>query len=305
MSPGYPNQRDLLVGSLMLTFNAIFWGLSWIPLKWFHHQGIHGLWMTAICYGLVVLSLLIYSRKPFHSLLINPGLWAMALAYGVTNSAFNWALSIGEVVRVIILFYLMPVWMVIFSRLILNQKLGVEGGVRLAFAMTGMLLVLVPETKAEPSQTSVLIDGLAILAGLCFGLANVLVRRFRAIKEIDRSFAMFIGSALIPLLTILALGLFDLSPALPFYVGELDVERTRYIWPALVGMAVGLGLANFALQVGGSRLPTQLTGLILLSEIVIASLSSMWLMQTTITLPEFIGGSIIVSAALWGLFRKT
>ena len=40
------------------------------------------------------------------------------LAAGTTNATFNWAVTLGDVVRVVLLFYLMPLWAVLLARLL-------------------------------------------------------------------------------------------------------------------------------------------------------------------------------------------
>jgi drug/metabolite transporter (DMT)-like permease len=36
---------------------------------------------------------------------------------------FNWAVTIGDVGRVVLLFYLMPAWAALFARLVLGEPL--------------------------------------------------------------------------------------------------------------------------------------------------------------------------------------
>ena len=44
-----------------------------------------------------------------------PGLWLLAVSAGLTNVCFNWAVTVGDVVRVVLLFYLMPAWSVLLA----------------------------------------------------------------------------------------------------------------------------------------------------------------------------------------------
>ena len=56
-------------------------------------------------------------------LLRTPALWVLVLAAGTTNATFNWGVTIGDVVRVVLLFYLMPLWAVLLARLLLGEPL--------------------------------------------------------------------------------------------------------------------------------------------------------------------------------------
>jgi drug/metabolite transporter (DMT)-like permease len=66
---------------------------------------------------------------------------------------------------------------------------------------------------------------------------------------------------------------------------------------------IGLALANFALQFGASRLPAQVTSLLMLSEIVFAAVSAALILRTTPPPHEWIGGLLIVAAAAWASLR--
>ena len=67
-------------------------------------------------YATAVALLLVLRPAALGELLRTPALWSLMLAAGVTNACFNWAVSLGDVVRVILLFYLMPLWTVLLAR---------------------------------------------------------------------------------------------------------------------------------------------------------------------------------------------
>src|SRR3989344_2899453 len=113
---------------LGLLFNAFVWGLSWWPLRRLQDMGLHPLWATLLFFALGVLTIGVTHRDAWRLVLRTPGLWMLALATGVTNAAFNWGVATGEVVRVVLLFYLMPLWAVGLA-----DWLGRIGGVGFAF----------------------------------------------------------------------------------------------------------------------------------------------------------------------------
>ena len=65
----------------------------------------------------------------------------------------------------------------------------------------------------------------------------------------------------------------------------------------------GLLLSNYALQYGATRLAAGTTALIMLSEVVFASVSSVLLADTALDARTVLGGSLIVSAALLATLR--
>ena len=89
-----------------LVFNALVWGLSWWPLRQLQGYGLHPLWTTALVYLLVTAGLLAAHFKAWRGFVAYPQLWWLAVAAGLTNVGFNWAVTVGDVVRVVLLFYL-------------------------------------------------------------------------------------------------------------------------------------------------------------------------------------------------------
>jgi drug/metabolite transporter (DMT)-like permease len=58
-------------------------------------------------------------------------------------------------------------------------------------------------------------------------------------------------------------------------------------------------IGNVALQYGAARLPAHTTALIMLSEVVFASVSSVALGASEMSLHTVVGGGFIVLAAAW------
>jgi drug/metabolite transporter (DMT)-like permease len=58
-------------------------------------------------------------------------------------------------------------------------------------------------------------------------------------------------------------------------------------------------LGNLALQYGASRLKSSTTSLVMLTEIIFASLSAVWLGAAMLEMRLLMGALLIFSAALW------
>ena len=173
-----------------LVFNALVWGLSWWPLRELQAQGLHPLWSTALIY-LLALPLLLW-RQDGSVWRRQPLLWGLALAAGLTNVGFNWAVTVGDVVRVVLLFYLMPVWATLLAWPMLGERPSPAALARLGLALLGVSLVLKTPDSDWPLPAS-LADGLAIAGGACFALTNILLRKLRQTAESARMLAMFGG----------------------------------------------------------------------------------------------------------------
>ena len=172
--------------ALALLFNALVWGLSWVAFKALNGVGLHPLWTTAMVYGGGLLILLLWRPQGLRDLVRHPHLLLLALAAGMTNVSFNWSVTIGDVVRVVLLFYLMPLWSVGLAWWLLGERPTAAAAVRLGLAQAGVVLVLYRPGAVGATPTG-LADALALLGGFCFALTNALLRRWRDTPRAVRS----------------------------------------------------------------------------------------------------------------------
>ncbi len=275
--------------ALALVVNAFVWGISWWPFRELQAQGLHPLWATAGVYLVAIAVLLAWQPRVLAQCAGHSGLLVLALASGLTDVGFNWAVTEGDVVRVVLLFYLMPAWSVLLAWPLLGERPTWAALLRLALALAGVLVVLDTSAQGLPVPQT-LSEVLALGAGLCFALTNILLLRLDRAAPAARVMAMFAGGVALAALTG---GLGGLSGHVPPLVVGL----------AALPMALMLGLAfllgNAALQYGASRLPAQATALIMLSEVVFASVSSVALGAAELTTRTAVGGFLILTAAAW------
>jgi drug/metabolite transporter (DMT)-like permease len=280
--------------ALALVFNAFVWGVSWWPFRRLAEAGLHPLAATALIYLVAVAALTVLRTQAWREVAAHPALWVLVLASGTTNAAFNWAVTIGDVVRVVLLFYLMPVWALLLARVLLHEPLAPSTLARTALALAGALTILWPDDGTRLPLPRTLAEGLGVLGGFCFALNNVMLRREAARSEAARALAMFTGGALVSLLLAAALSVF--APA-----GAPAVALPA---PALGWIAGALGLSalflvsNLALQYGAARLPAHATAVIMLTEVLFASGSAVWLGAGQIDARVALGGAAILAAAL-------
>jgi drug/metabolite transporter (DMT)-like permease len=278
------------LATLALITNAFVWGVSWWPFRFMAEARLHPLWATGLMFAAVLLAVTLYQPRVWLELFASRGLWLLALASGFTNVGFNWAVTVGDVVRVVLLFYLMPAWALLLARWLLKEPISSQGLMRLGLAVAGVLLVLKKSDAAWPVPSS-LADWLALGGGFTFALTNVLLRRLNKTTETGRLFAMFAGGAVIAL-AVGALGVWvQVVPALPSFSWTLAL--------AVTAMGAMFLLGNLALQYGASRLKSSTTSLVMLTEIIFASLSAVWLGATVLEARVLWGALLIFSAALW------
>jgi drug/metabolite transporter (DMT)-like permease len=293
-----PPPRALLP-VLALLFNALAWGTSWWPFRQLEQRGLHPLWSTVFIYLLAVAAIGLVRPRAFSQLVRTPALWVLMAASGVTNAAFNWGMVIGDVVRVVLLFYLMPLWTVLIARLLLGEPLTAGAGLRVVTALAGAAIVLWPEDGSGFPWPRTLPDVLGLVGGFSFALNNVMLRREAARPEEGRALAMFVGGALVALLlagTLATAGHLPWPPA-------PALEWLEWSLIALA-LAVLFLLSNLALQFGAARLPANVTSVVMLGEVVVASASAVALGGGRLTLSLVVGGGMIVAAAMLAATRR-
>jgi drug/metabolite transporter (DMT)-like permease len=280
---------------LALLFNAFTWGVSWWPFRHLQAQGVHPLWATALCYALVGTALACWRPGALREVLRTPSLWVLVFASGCTNAAFNWGVTTGDVVRVVLLFYLMPLWTLLLARWLLREPLHAGVLLRAALALGGALIVLWPAEGGWPWPRQAA-DWLGLAGGVSFALNNVMLRREARRRADARALAMFAGGALVgggAALIGAAVGV----AAPPWHA--LPVWGLPLVLLALWFMG-----SNLALQFGASRLRASTTSVVMVSEVLFASASALWLGAATLTPASVVGGVLIAAAALLSAWQE-
>jgi drug/metabolite transporter (DMT)-like permease len=272
-----------------LLLNALVWGVSWWPFRQLEASGLHPLWATALVYGVSMVFLLLWQPRAWRGLMRHPLLWLLAVAAGLTNVGFNWAVTVGDVVRVVLLFYLMPAWSILLAWWLLGERPTVAALLRLLLALVGVMIVLKSPGSPWPVPESAP-DGLALMGGFCFALTNVLLRRMNHTPDAARALAMFGGGAVMAA-SVALLGMVQGG------VTPLPALSTSWLGLGLMLSAAFL-VGNLALQYGAARLAAHTTALIMLSEVVFASVSSVLLGAAEPSARTLLGGSLVVLAAL-------
>jgi len=279
-------QKVLSVSGLLS--GATVWGLMWYPYRVLEWGGVSGELATLLSYSIAMLFGLLAIGPVWRELRI-AGWWGIAimLASGWTNYGYVLAILDGEVMRVMLLFYLAPLWTVLFSRWILDERLNRYGYAIIVLSLGGAFVMLwnpqlglpLPQNQAE---------WIGLSAGMGFAMLNVLVRRTQHLSVNFKSAAVWFGTILITGISMLYHG--DL-------VSQVQSVSVNAWWLlALIGLV--LCATSIVVQYGLTHTPANQAIVIFLSELVFAAVSSYFLVGEAMGLQEIIGAVLIVSASL-------
>jgi len=271
---------------IVLLGASVLWGLSWLPLKHINTMGIDGIALTMSAYGIlaVVLTPLLLKQRG-QWLAHKKAMVLITLLGGGANLAFTFALINGEVIRVMVLFYLLPVWGVLGGKFFLKEKVDGWRWLGASLAVTGAFIILggFDALAGTPGW----IDLIALLSGLLFAMNNLVFRAAAAVPVTSKIAVMFYGCfALASLL--LAMG----TEPMPY-----DVNSGA--WLALLFYALfWLLVANIGSQWGVTHMEAGRSSIIIIMELITAVVSATLIAGERMSAWEMIGGVLILAAAL-------
>jgi drug/metabolite transporter (DMT)-like permease len=268
---------------------ALVWGLIWYPYRMLQEAGISGSLATLITFVLAMLfgaAWLPRLRRELPSI----GGWGALLvcSAGAANFGYVLAMLHGDVMRVLLLFYLAPLWTVLLSYLILKEKLNRYGYLIIALSVGGAVVMLWRPEQGLPLPQN-FSEWLGLAAGAFFALSNVVSRRAAHMSIEAKSLSVWLGTAVLAL------------PLLWFQGGALEQLAHIEVEQGAVLFILGLVMCavSYAVQYGVTHLPSNRAMLLFLFELVIAAVSSYFLAGEAMQLRDWLGAALIVSASLF------
>ncbi len=284
-------------GGYAIAAGAGLWGLFWYPLRLLDQNGIPGLWAVTLVLGataIVSLFPLLHFRPRLDG--NRRAFCTIGLGIGISTVFYFAGMILSDVVRVIFLFYLLPIWSMLSARLLYGVSISRSQMAVVVLALGGLFLLLGGDGNLPVPRA--MGDWFGLLAGFFWGLSLTLLRGAPDIDPVAATTAPFLFGAPIAL-----------AFAVFFHLSGIDrstVENSLNLNPANLSIAFALGAfllwPSMFGQVWGARMvPSTTAALLTMSEILVATVSAWLIVGTNLTTAGFMGGAIIVVAAVWGL----
>lgn len=270
---------------IVLFISSAGWGLTWLPIKALNDMGLDGMHLILIAFvsGAVVLSPWLYTQAAVCRQSL--GLVVLiALFGGFANASFQTAIYHGDVIRVMILFYLLPVWSVLGGRVFLKEKIDTVRMVTVTLCLLGAFLIL--DVWHTSWQGVTWIDMLAIGSGMSLAATNILFRFTQNISVMSKVAAMFVGCSVI------------MGVALSVFTSTSELQYSVAIPWAMAYGALWLTLITIGTQWAVTRIEAGRSAVIIVMELVVAVVSVALITGAELNTTEILGGLMVLSAAL-------
>lgn len=269
-------------------YSGLVFGIYWIPLRALSEYGFEGVWSTLLFTGipaLLVLPLFYWRRQVFLAVRWRFHLTCFLLgaAYALYASAFLYT----EVVKVIALFYLLPIWGFLLARIFVAERITAVRWFSMLCALLGLWIILGMRPGIPwPNNIG---DSMALIAGLTWAVGSLMLLTGEG-ETIDFTLGFLawgaISTALLVLIA-LAVGYAVVSKASVFSVD---------LWWMLPFTIIVLLPASYAAVLGPSHLNPGIVGLLFMTEVSVATVTAALFANEPFGLKELIGVLLITIA---------
>lgn len=282
--------------SLCVAVSGVLWGLFWLPFRALGEAGFAGGWASLAFYVGSTLVLMPGAIARRHHLAAAGG--GLLLTGAVTGAAFSLyatALLFTDVVRVLLLFYLTPVWGTLLGRVLLGERITWYRGAALVLGLAGLLVILGFEDGFPMPRNAG--DWMALLAGIAWAWGSLRIYMQPDIEVYETTFAFFAGGTLVTAVVVwLPLAANELSPTL---------SMLGAAWPWLALLVAVFGVPPVLLTLwGAAHLTPGRVGILLMGEVAVGIVSAALWAGEPFGMRETLGAVLIVGAAVVEIIQR-
>jgi len=239
-----PIDSELIQGRWLILSAAFLWSLAGVFIKFLDVPPLTIVFYRSLFAGLVFTPFLRRGGRRFGAAIL-----VSALTYTAAISAFVAANKLTTAANAIVLQYTAPIFVFLFSRLVLRERIARLNGLALAVSMVGVAIISL-DSAGRPEMAGVV---LALLSGLLFAAYMINLRRT---SDVDPVYLTWINNIFCAVLL------------LPVVRSELTLGSTELGILIVMG-SVQLGMPYFLFSKGLRKVPLQEASLIALIEPVL------------------------------------
>lgn len=282
------DRRGELWTVVLIAVAAGAWGVYWIPQRALAYGGLSGGWSTIgqFLVPLILLSPIALARR-LRGRETGVGMPLIGLLFGGGIVFYANSFLLTDVVRALLMFYLLPVWGTLLELLVLRRPVAPVRALTLVLGLGGVWLVFGADGGWPlPSNSG---DWLGLLGGMIIALALTRMTHIQPEGVFAPLFAYCLYGTMVAMAMAFILGnQFGPPP---------DTDGVTRMLPWLTLMAVAFIIpTNCALMWGASRVSPGLFGIVILTEVVLGVVSAALWADEPFGWREAVGGAMILAA---------
>ena len=286
----FTRQHGQRTASLIVFLSSAAWGILWVPMRYADSLGLPPLWVQLM---FVLGPAIIMVPLQWRSIQKARHHWPVYVAVGFLVAAglacFVLGLLFGSVSKTTVLFYLIPIWVTIMGRMFLGERNIMSRWCAIAAALIGGCFVLQINPLDIRLETA---DIFGLASGMFWAGGAVILRRFPEVEFRNTTCTQYvIGVAMM----LLAVWILEVpTPSADVVIATVPV---MFFAGACVFLPIMLLLFRIS-----QYLSPGLVSILMLSEILVAVVSSSIWLGEVISLWQALGVVLILGAGVFVAF---
>ena len=272
---------------LLVCAAASLWGLIWVPMRYVESLGVSGLWVVVGFQTLPFIALLPFCRT---SLLKHRDDWWIYLAaggaMGIGFALYSLGLIVASVTKTTVLFYLTPLWSTILGSIYLSEKLNLGRWIAIGVGLLGCMLIMqmnVFDIKLAKS------DVLGLLSGISWAVGSVIIGKYPKANVMNITLFQYGVGAVLAAMAAMLLGM--PMPETGVVISALPVAFVASVCIFLPSVLIIFRVNQYV--------SPGLVGILMLSEVVVAALSSALFLGEILDHWQWIGFAAIMATGVY------
>ena len=274
-------------GLLLVCAAASLWGLIWVPMRYVESLGIDGLWVVVSFQTLPFIALFPFCKK---SLMAHRADWGIYLAaggaMGIGFVLYSLGLVVASVTKTTVLFYLTPIWSTLLGSIYLAEKLNAGRWIAISMGLVGCILIMQVNVFDMQFVAS---DLLGLLSGISWSVGSIIIGKYPKANIMNITLFQYgVGGVLA---AIAALVLAVPIPDVTVLISGLPVAFVASVCIFLPSVLIIFRVNQYV--------SPGLVGILMLSEVIVAALSSALFIGEYLDYWQWVGFVAIIATGVY------
>jgi len=281
--------NQISIAKAAAVYSGLIFGLFWIPLRFLESQNVPGVWPAVLLNGtaaLFMVPVVVWRWKKFVF-----GGWRFHVAgllAGTTLVFYAAGLLYTDVVRIIVLYYMLPIWGFLLARIFLGAKITPIRWIAMGLGFTGLFIIFGSDAGLPLPRNAG--DWMGLASGIIWAIAATMILADKTSQVIDYALYYLIWGGLGTIVVLAFSG--DLA-SWP----DMQVVLDSLIWVIPLAL-LGIVPAGFATLYAPAFLNPGTVGLLFMTEISVSVGTAAVFAGEPFGIRETIGVILISTAGL-------